>query len=181
MFDNLRHLLYIWAAQNWFFDLIKKVEIHPKVAGGASSSSRRSAREAALQILFQENFGVTPPPHGDKANRYSLVKMDKNSDSAGFSKRLVEGVLQYRDEIDNTLKKHSEHWASERMAIVDLNVLRMAIFEMVYEKETPAVVVIDEAIEIAKKYGNENSGAFINGILDAIYHQEEGLVSKRND
>ncbi len=127
---------------------------------------RRKAREAALQILFQENFNQ------DSAAPYSLIKMDTDSESADFSKQLVAGVLQHRSDIDKTIKEHAEHWSAERMAIVDINVLRMAIFEMVYGKETPAKVVIDEAIEIAKKYGNENSGAFVNGILDAIHHAE---------
>jgi len=116
-----------------------------------------------LQILFQEDFNEGAPAP------YSLIKTDPNAD---FSKRLVGGVLQYRADIDQKIKEHSEHWAVERMTSVDINVLRLAIFEMVYEKETPAKVVIDEAIEIAKKYGNENSGAFVNGILDAIHHAE---------
>jgi len=80
--------------------------------------------------------------------------------------------LQYRADIDQTIQKNAEHWTTERMAAVDLNVLRIATFEMVYAKETPSKVIIDEAIEIAKKYGNENSGAFVNGILDAIHHAE---------
>lgn len=128
---------------------------------GWNMGDRRSAREAALQILFQKDFnqGSTAP--------YALIKSDTNTD---FSKRLVEGVLQYRADIDETIQKKAEHWTIERMASVDLNILRIAIFEMVYEKETPAKVIIDEAIEIAKKYGNENSGTFINGILDAVHH-----------
>jgi N utilization substance protein B len=122
---------------------------------------RRSAREAALQILFQKDFNETSPIPSD------LIKKNTNDD---FSRRLVEGVLQYRSDIDQTIQKNSEHWAIDRMAAVDLNILRIAIFEMTHEKENPAKVIIDEAIEIAKKYGNENSGSFVNGILDAVHH-----------
>ena len=122
---------------------------------------RRSAREAALQILFQKDFNEGAP------DPYSLIKVDPNAD---FSSRLVAGVVQYRADIDQKIKEHSKNWETNRMAVVDINVLRVAVFELLYEKETPAKVVIDEAIEIAKKYGNENSGAFVNGILDAIHH-----------
>jgi N utilization substance protein B len=129
---------------------------------------RRLAREVALQILFQKDFNEgSPAPH-------ALIKTDTNTD---FSKRLVEGVLQYRADIDETIQKKAEHWTIERMASVDLNVLRIAVFEMVYEKETPAKVIIDEAIEIAKKYGNENSGAFVNGILDAVATATFGITA----
>lgn len=126
---------------------------------------RRSAREAALQILFQQNFSEK-----GAAISYSLIKLDPNHDCTDFSNRIVAGVLRYRFDIDKTIKERAERWKTERMAIVDLNILRIAIFEMVYGGETPAKVVINEAVDIAKKYGNENSGAFVNGILDAIHH-----------
>ena len=143
---------------------------------------RRSAREAALQILFQKDFNEDSPIP------YSLVKISPDARGADFSSHIVAGVLQYRADIDKRIKEHAENWAADRMAVVDLNILRIAIFEMVYGKETlaghvaPAKVVINEAIEIAKKYGNENSGAFVNGILDTIHHalpQDVGWVSKR--
>ncbi|MEK7286026.1 MAG: transcription antitermination factor NusB [Nitrospirota bacterium] len=116
--------------------------------------NRRLAREAALQSLFQEDFNET--------SAFTKEAPDP------FTKQLLDGVSQYRTDIDRLIETQTEHWAVDRMAIVDRNVLRMAIFEMVFSHETPAKVVIDEAIEIAKKYGNENSGAFVNGILDGV-------------
>ncbi len=117
-------------------------------------NNRRLAREAAVQSLFQEDFDAT-------------IAFAKDAPSS-FTKQLIDGVSQYRSDIDKMIEASTQHWAADRMAIVDRNVLRMAIFEMMFLRETPPAVVINEAIEIAKKYGNENSGGFVNGILDAL-------------
>ena len=95
-----------------------------------------------------------------------------------FSEKLVLGVFDKRRQMDRLIAASTEHWRIERMAVVDRNVLRMAVYEMITGGPTPAVVIIDEAIEIAKKYGSEDSGAFINGILDAIRIRiEQGEIS----
>jgi N utilization substance protein B len=85
-----------------------------------------------------------------------------------FSEQLVLGVFERRGNLDPLISDAAEHWRVERMAVVDRNVLRMAIYEMLYDAQTPAAVAIDEAIEVAKKYGSAESGAFINGVLDAV-------------
>jgi N utilization substance protein B len=85
-----------------------------------------------------------------------------------FAERLVLGVHDQLGEMDRLIADSAEHWRVERMAVVDRNVLRMAIYELLHEPDTPAAVVIDEAIEVAKKYGSEKSGTFINGVLDSI-------------
>lgn len=86
----------------------------------------------------------------------------------GFAERLVRGVIERRDDLDRWIGECAANWRMERMAVVDRNVLRLAAFEMIVERDAPAAVVIDEAIEISKKYGSEDSGPFINGVLDAI-------------
>jgi N utilization substance protein B len=91
-----------------------------------------------------------------------------------FSEKLVLGVFDKRRAMDRLIAGSTEHWRIERMAVVDRNVLRMAVFEMITDGLTPAAVIIDEAIEVAKKFGSEESGSFINGILDAIRHRVEG-------
>jgi N utilization substance protein B len=91
-----------------------------------------------------------------------------------FSEKLVLGVHDKRRQMDRMIAGSAEHWRIERMAIVDRNVLRMAAYEMVTDSLTPPAVIIDEAIEVAKKFGGEESGAFINGILDAIRRRVEG-------
>lgn len=87
---------------------------------------------------------------------------------ASFTERLINGVMARRDWLDEVLTGASHHWRLSRMAVVDRNVLRLALFEMIFDPQTPRIVVINEAIEIAKKFGDEESGPFINGILDAL-------------
>ncbi len=90
-------------------------------------------------------------------------------DTQRFAQHLIEGVRQHRTAIDELIQKYAEHWSLDRMTPVDRNVLRLGIFEMLYFQETPRKVAINEAIEIAKTYGAEESGAFVNGILDRIH------------
>ena len=90
-----------------------------------------------------------------------------------FAQDLVLGTVENRERIDVEIAAVAEHWRLERMAVVDRNVLRMAIFELMDQPETPPAVVIDEAIEIARKYGSEDSAPFINGILDTIRRRVE--------
>ncbi|MDE3839537.1 transcription antitermination factor NusB [Bacillus methanolicus] len=123
---------------------------------------RRTAREKALQALFQIDVSNAEP---DAAIEHVLE--DARGDE--YLTRLVEGTVQNRDEIDETIKKHLEKWTLERLANVDRNLLRMAVFELKYcRDEVPANVVLDEAIEIAKIYGDEQSSRFINGVLSKV-------------
>jgi N utilization substance protein B len=91
-----------------------------------------------------------------------------------FAERLVSGVVERRDALDATIDGAASHWRIERMPVVDRNVLRMAVFEMTGEPPVPSPVVIDEAIELAKRFGGAESGAFVNGVLDAV-RQRLGL------
>jgi N utilization substance protein B len=116
-------------------------------------------------MLFQIDLtGVTPGQVFDQ--------FWENHEAEGgereFAQALVLGVSGRRDELDGMISTAARNWRMTRMAVVDRNVLRMAAWELLEEPATPAAVVIDEAIEVAKKYGSEDSGAFINGILDAI-------------
>lgn len=96
-----------------------------------------------------------------------------------FAEQLVWGVHGKRREMDRVIIGSAEHWRLERMAVVDRNVLRMAVYEMITEAETPPAVIIDEAIEVAKKFGSEESGSFINGILDSVRKRiERGEISR---
>ncbi len=85
-----------------------------------------------------------------------------------FAERLARGTVEHREEIDRNLVQSLEHWRLERLAIVDRNILRLAVYEFLHEPETPPIVVIDEAIEVARKFGGEDSWQFANGILDAV-------------
>jgi len=89
----------------------------------------------------------------------------------GFSERIVLGVLKHCKEIDHLIERYSENWRLDRMTLIDRNILRMAIFELLYCEEVPPKVTLNEAIDLGKRYGNEESGSFINGILDRIQNE----------
>ena len=126
---------------------------------------RRRAREHALQMLFQIDLtGGTP----EQVFRQFWTGHETQETTRDFTERLVLGVHGEQRELDRMIAESSENWKVDRMPVVDRNVLRMAIYELIHERETPAAVVIDEAIEVAKKYGSEKSGTFINGVLDTI-------------
>ena len=116
-------------------------------------------------MLFQLDLTGGQPP---QVFQHFWDQRDISTEIRSFAERLVVGVHERIDEMDRLIKGTSDNWRIERMAVVDRNVLRMALFELMQDSETPAAVVIDEAIEIAKKFGSEKSGTFINGILDAV-------------
>lgn len=127
---------------------------------------RRPARELALQALFQAEFS-TPAP---LASFLGLYEERFPSDALEYAQTLVEGVLKHKPEIDALIQAHSRHWKIERIALVEKNILRVAIFEMKFSAEQlKPSIAIDEAVEIAKKYGSTEAGSFVNGILDQTY------------
>jgi len=126
---------------------------------------RRKARELALQALYQVDF------YGGE-NRPGLElfweEQKAGPEIRNFAQQLVEGALRRQSEIDRLIEKHSEHWKLSRMSRIDRNILRLALSELLEMDDIPYKVTIDEAIELAKKYGTSESGAFINGILDQV-------------
>ena len=126
---------------------------------------RRKSRELALQALYQADFhGPTAP---EQLERF-WEEQHLPQELLEFSRSLVEGVCSRREELDRMIDEHSDHWRIHRMSRVDRNILRIAAFELAALPEIPVKVAIDEAIEIGKKYGSTESGAFINGILDHL-------------
>ncbi len=88
-----------------------------------------------------------------------------------FARRIVQGVIQHRNEIDRMIEESSEHWRLDRMTIIDRNILRMAIFELLHCHDVPPKVTLNEAIDLGKRFGSEESGSFVNGILDRIQNE----------
>ncbi len=127
--------------------------------------TRRFARELAMQALFSMdmNSAFSPEMLADYRRCFP-----PNKRVGPYFERLTDGVLQYRDHIDKVIEQYSSNWKVRRMACVDRNVLRLAVFELLYCGDIPAKVSINEAIDIAKKFGSSESGSFINGILDSI-------------
>lgn len=128
---------------------------------------RRTAREKALQALFQIDISEADP----KEAIHHVLEEERGDD---YLSTLVSGVVEHKGEIDEMIKEHLEKWTIERIAPVDRNLLRLAVYELVYMKEeVPANVVIDEAIEIAKVFGDEHASRFVNGVLSKIKQQTE--------
>ena len=129
--------------------------------------ARRKARVCALQMLFQ--YDVARPGIDELARLYWEAFGDEVGDVAqDFSNQLALGAISHLPEIDELIKKRAENWRISRMAVVDRNILRLAIFEFLYQSDTPKTVVINEALEIARRFSTFEATQFINGILDAI-------------
>ena len=130
-------------------------------------------------MLFQMDVAGGPP---EDVLRQFWADQDAPEELRRFAEDLVRGVARERLFLDSVVAGSAENWRIERMAVVDRNVLRIAVYEMVFDAEVPPVVAIDEAIEVARKFGSEESGAFINGILDAVRKRiERGEVAPRGD
>ncbi|HIC86616.1 MAG TPA: transcription antitermination factor NusB [Desulfobacterales bacterium] len=129
---------------------------------------RRRSRELALQVLFHLEFSSDEP---ERAFDLICLNFDTKDAINDFALDLVRGVAENREKLDRWISTASRNWRVERMSRVDRTILRMATYELLYLDDIPPKVSIDEAVELGKKYGNMDSGAFINGILDNIYKQ----------
>jgi len=136
-----------------------------------SKSTKSLARERALQFLYQHD--VTGA-FGDVAISRFQENFHPDERPPGYFQQLVYGVKTHLAELDAYIARFSEHWRLERMALIDRNVLRLAIFELLHSPQVPPKVAINEAIELAKRYGGEDSGAFVNGILDRVWEARFG-------
>jgi len=126
---------------------------------------RRRAREYALQVLFQLDLTGGVPA---EVLEQFWSRQEVDPQIREFTEHLVTGVMERRAEIDSRIVAVSKNWRIERMGVVDRNVLRIGVFELTAGEGTPPAVIIDESVEIAKRFGSEGSGGFINGILDSI-------------
>lgn len=134
--------------------------------------SRRVARETALQVLFQ--LDVTGETGSlDQVIEHWAKEFAVSEKSMKFTRELVEGTLNQKQAIDDMISSTAHEWALDRMNGVDRNLMRLAIYEMLYCPDTPQRVSLNEAIEIAKKFGSEESAKFINGILDKLMDSDE--------
>jgi N utilization substance protein B len=131
---------------------------------------RRKAREVALQFLYQlDQHGADDP--GVHAGEF-WARHPVDRDTQTFADALVRGTKLHQGKIDPLLAHYAEHWDLDRMAVVDRNILRMAVYELLWQPDVPPKAVINEAIEIAKKFGTTESSRFINGVLDRILREQ---------
>lgn len=135
---------------------------------------RRKARECALQMLFQ--YDIARPRLDELIKTYweeisdapNSESQAPNSEIQEFASQLVQGTIAHLTEVDERISRRTENWRMSRMAIVDRNLLRLAVYEFLYQNDTPRTVVINEALEIARRFSTYEATQFINGILDAI-------------
>ncbi|HEX2163997.1 MAG TPA: transcription antitermination factor NusB [Thermoanaerobaculia bacterium] len=164
------------------------------------SGKRHTAREMAVQMLYQHDLGGSTPaqvfaafdltgylagegeeaaePGGEAAPAPPAARREEPEkvrrrvrEAFDHARALVEGAVAHREEIDRLIRTQADNWRLERMPAVDRNILRLAVFELLHQPDVPKLVVLDEAIELAKKYGSEQSSRFINGLLDGLLKQ----------
>lgn len=121
---------------------------------------RRGSRKLALDVLYEQEMRTLPT--GEILQRYS------GNPGFAFAAELVKGVAEHATELDELISSHAKDWTIERMPVIDRNLLRMALFEMLYQDDVPAPVAINEAVELAKIYSTEDSSRFVNGLLGTI-------------
>jgi transcription antitermination protein NusB len=134
--------------------------------------TRRKSRELALQMLFQSEMGKQPPEQVRKT--FWSHRQEVEEEARGFSEDLFRLAIDRAAEIDALIQKHADNWRLERMAAVDRNILRAAVAEFVGYPETPKPVIINEALEIARKFSSPESVQFINGVLDSVAKEISG-------
>jgi transcription antitermination protein NusB len=139
--------------------------------------TRRSrAREVAFQVLYQDDLN---PRHNPADTDQLIERRLRADDLVEFARQLVSGVRLKRESIDNLLEQSAANWSLKRMAATDRNVLRLGAYELLYS-DTPGRVAIDQAVELAKRFGSAKSAAFVNGILDKVMHGREENAECRN-
>ena len=133
---------------------------------------RRRARIVALQALFEIDCACHDP---ETVLSQRLAESPLSSRGSEFARKLVQGVLQHQAQLDELIQKNAPEWPIDQMAIIDRNILRMAIFEFAIDGGTPVKVAINEAVELAKLFGSDSSRRFVNGVLGSIVSQLESL------
>ena len=139
--------------------------------------SRHQSRERALQILFQYDIHGKPGVWLDEFWKQYTV----SDDVKAFAQQLVSGVLEHKKDLDALIGRYSTNWKVSRMQIVDRNILRLGAYELLWLDEVPAKVTVNEAIELAKDFGDEEAAKFVNGILDKVLATEAKLEGKRRE
>lgn len=143
--------------------------------------SRTKARECALQALYQLDLSGGDAREALRGVLSHFEEAPSDGETARFAEELVRGVQSERPQIDELIQQSSTNWKLDRMARVDRNILRLAVFELLRRPDVPVRVTLNEAVELGKKFGSEESSAFVNGVLDRIAHMNlPGAAPKRD-
>ncbi|MBI4215527.1 MAG: transcription antitermination factor NusB [Parcubacteria group bacterium] len=143
-------------------------------------SNRHLARTIAMQTLYEWDFNHGSPEQAVEVLERNMKDFAPEFDDGGFSKELIEGVVKNLSEIDKVITQYAPEWPLEQIMVIDRNILRIGVYELKFASEIPEKVAINEAIELAKTFGGESSGKFVNGVLGAIYKelQEKGQLKQ---
>lgn len=139
---------------------------------------RTQGREYALQILYQHE--MNPDTIEEQLAGFWAANEELSEEIRQFTKALVLGTVAHQKEIDEVISRYAENWQLNRMAVLDRNILRFATYELLYLGDIPPKVTINEAVNIAKKFSQEESGKFVNGVLDKINHTEKSRQAPGN-
>ncbi len=133
-------------------------------------TNRRLARESALEVLYRFDLVGDEPEH---TMAEILLRRNPSEDAEAYLRRLIDTTLGNLQEIDTALRRHLARWSLERLTVLDRAILRLAAAEILYFDDVPPKVSINEAVDIAKKYGDDEAGKFVNGVLDSVYQETD--------
>jgi N utilization substance protein B len=139
-------------------------------------TNRRQARECALEVLYRLDLVGDEPEH---TIAEILLRKNPSEEAETYLRRLVDAALGNQQEIDATLRRHLTRWRLERLTVLDRAILRLAAAEILYFDDVPPKVSINEAVEVAKKYGDDEAGKFVNGVLDGIFQETDASQSQK--
>ncbi|MFA6306711.1 MAG: transcription antitermination factor NusB [Patescibacteria group bacterium] len=142
-------------------------------------SNRHLARTIAMQTLFSWDFNGRREQNLNNLIEQNFKQFAPKFNDHGFVKSIINGVIKYEAEIDGYITKYATEWPLDQITIVDRNILRIGVYELVFDQDIPSKVAINEAIEIAKTFGGESSGKFVNGVLGAIYKDVAETIVKK--
>lgn len=143
-------------------------------------SNRHLARTIAMQSLFLWDFKEQPSTEIPEIVKNVFENFAPQFNDQGFVESLIKGVVEYLDKIDAYITKYATEWPLDQITIVDRNILRIGVYELIFNDEIPEKVAINEAIEIAKAFGSDSSGKFVNGVLGAIYKDLQVIKEEAN-
>ena len=144
-------------------------------------ASRHLSRSIVMQTLYQWDFNQAKPEELEDILEYNLQEFSPNLKDDTFVKSLLAGIFEYMPAIETYISKYAPEWPLDQITIIDRNILRLGIYELMFAKEVPSKVAINESIELAKTFGGPSSSKFVNGVLGAIYEKEKKSEEDANE
>lgn len=144
-------------------------------------SNRYTSRTLAVQTLYEWDFRDLAGDTVEEVLGYNFSEFAPDFDDEGFASRIIKGVITHRDEIDSFITTYAPEWPLDQITIIDRNILRIGVYEMVYDEDIPARVAINESIELAKAYGGASSSKFVNGVLGSIFKSVADRIAVKEE